>query len=280
LKKYLAGLRLKEIGGKTGFFLVGVFFSKPAISTENILVTFHFIALCMMNGVAVYLINAGLGYEQDKSNERLKELRQFKHATLLTFGFLVLLLSLTWLYWFSDRLLLPASIIYGIWILYSLPKGLKTIPLLGIACGFVAQVFHFHIGYLVFSEWSINSILLSVYFAFLFAGGHALHEVIDYEADAKASIQTSAVFFGRQMILKFSVILFTVAAIWMIFLTGLKILSAYEMIPYIMAFLFQVWLFCKLPDCWSNEDLFLFRRKYMTAYLLATVTVLLIFYIR
>ncbi|HTJ51634.1 MAG TPA: UbiA family prenyltransferase [Cyclobacteriaceae bacterium] len=278
MKKLLAGLRIKEIVGKAGFFMVGVIFANPQASITNLVIAIQFFCLCMMNGIAIYLINAGLGYQQDKLNERLYELHTFNRSATLVSGFMLLIISLILLYLFSSNLLIPALAIYFIWTLYSLPKGLKGTPLLGLLSSFIAQILHFHIGYLVFSDWSSDSIFISIYFALLFTAGHALHEVIDFEADATANVNTSAVFFGRKKIWLASNYIFGLAAIYIAGLSYFSILSWWLVLPYLIAFGIQQNFLFALPSNWTTKDLFEYRRKYMTAYLFATGAVMLILY--
>ncbi len=250
----------------------------PPINLVTLVTIFKFLGLCLLNGIAVYLINAGLGYEQDRVNERLLSLRQFNRSSIILTGFLLLIIALTLLYFFSERLLLPALVVYGIWIIYSLPNGLKGVPLLGMVCAFIAQLLHFHLGYLVFSTWSMQSILLAVFFSLLFMAGHALHEVIDHDADKQAGIMTSAVFFGKQKIFILTNLLFAAATLYLFVLAYLEILTLYQIIPYMAAYVIHLIFLVQLPVRWrtDNEQLFEFRRKYMIAYLTATIAVFFI----
>jgi 4-hydroxybenzoate polyprenyltransferase len=279
VRELLAAIRLKEIIGKCGFFLVGVLFARPSISIENVIVGLEFFGLCLLNGIAIYLINAGFGYKQDRLNERLKGVKYFKAASILTMGFIILFVGLFLLFLFSNKLLLPAFIVYLIWILYSLPGGLKGIPAMGLLSAFFAQVLHFHVGYLVFADWSAQSLLLSIYFAFLFAAGHALHEVIDHDADLKAHVNTSAVYFGNGKLLNIANVLFAISAFYLFALVLLRSTEWMISVPYFIAFIIQQWFYFKLPAEKGSNELFVYRRKYMTAYLLATVAVMLIMYL-
>jgi 4-hydroxybenzoate polyprenyltransferase len=276
---FLSILRLKEIVGKTGFFIVGMLFATPAITENNILVAVEFLGLCVLNGMAIYLINAGFGYEQDVVNHRLHYLQKYKRSSILVAGFLLLIIALILLYLFKHELLLPALSVYFIWIFYSLPNGLKGIPIMGIVCAFIAQILHFHIGYLVFSGWNSESIFLSIYFALLFCGGHALHEVIDFEADKNAGVKTSAVFFGRRHLFYVSNLIFGVSILYIITFMVMNVLPFHWVMPYYFAFAFQLWFFLGIPKEWDKNDLFNYRRKYMTAYGIATVAVMLMMYL-
>jgi 4-hydroxybenzoate polyprenyltransferase len=279
MKKDLSILRLKEIIGKTGFFMVGVLFARPALTSYNFLIAFQFLGLCLVNGISVYLINAGFGYEQDIKNDRLHFLKKYKQSSILLAGFSLLVIALILLYLFIRDLFVPALVVYFIWIIYSLPNGLKGIPIMGMMCAFIAQMIHFHLGYLVFAPWSHESIVLSIYFAVLFCGGHALHEVIDFDADKRAGINTSAVAFGKRNLFLASNYIFVFGTLYLTFLYFYNVIQVYWLIPYVLAFFLQLLFLLKLPSNWNKEDLFDYRRKYMTAYLLATLAVTFIIYL-
>jgi 4-hydroxybenzoate polyprenyltransferase len=278
LKKIASIIRLKEIIGKTGFFLVGVLFANPSISDRNVFIGVEFFCLCILNGISIYLINAGFGYENDRDNVRLKNMSRTDRTTLLVAGFVLLSISLSLLTLFCYDLLLPAIGIYAIWILYSMPRGLKGIPLMGLVSAFTAQILHFYIGYRVFSEWSLHAFLISIYFSFLFAAGHALHEVIDFDADRVANIRTSAVVFGKRNVWMVTHVLFAVAFGYLITLMIAGIISWRIALPYVLAFALQSWFYMKLPSMPGGEELFDYRRKYMIAWLLATVAVAISMY--
>lgn len=273
MKKIVSILRLKEIIGKTGFFLVGILFANPSISERNIFIGVEFFCLCILNGISIYLINAGFGYADDRDNVRLKSMSSTDSTKLLVAGFVLLSVSLLLLTLFCYDLFLPAVGVYTIWILYSMPRGLKGSPLMGLVSAFTAQILHFYIGYRVFSDWSLHAFLISIYFSFLFAAGHALHEVIDFDADRIANIRTSAVVFGKRKLWIATHVLFALAFGYLITLMIVGIISWRVALPYVLAFALQSWFYIKLPSIPDGEELFGYRRKYMIAWLLATVAV-------
>jgi 4-hydroxybenzoate polyprenyltransferase len=272
VKSLFSALRIKEIIGKAGFFMVGVLFAEPPIKTENILISLHFFVICVVNGIAIYLLNAALGFHQDKKNDRLDEIQHFNKARLLSLGVAIGVIGFVWLYIFSSKLVLPAAIVYALWIVYSFPRGLKRIPLLGLVTAFIGQVVHFHLGYLVFDELSAESVLISGYFSLLFTAGHALHEVIDHEADKAAGLKTSSVFFGREFLYRGSNALFMVAAVYILAVHLVGVISWTIVVPYEIAFIVHIFLTRNLSDT-KNETLFAYRRKYMITYAVATFVV-------
>jgi 4-hydroxybenzoate polyprenyltransferase len=272
VKSLLRALRIKEIIGKAGFFMVGVLFAEPPINIKNLTITIHFFVICIVNGIAIYLFNAAFGFHQDKTNNRLDDLNQFERTKLLILGIITGAIGFIWLYLFSPVLVFPALIVYGLWIIYSFPRGLKRIPLLGLLTAFAGQLVHFHLGYFVFDELSIESILIAGYFSLLFTAGHALHEVIDHDADKKAGLKTSAVFFGRSFLNKISTALFVLAAFYLLTIHLLGAISWTILVPYEVAFIVQLFMIRRLSNA-DNEALFVYRRKYMLLYAAATLAV-------
>lgn len=277
VKEYLDALRLKEIIGKIGFFMVGILFSKPSPTIGNLISLIHFSGICLINGITIYLINAALGYTKDKPNERLIVTRKFSVQTTVLVAVVLFVISFIWLYLYSAKLLLPAFAVYVVWIIYSMPHGLKGVPVMGLLCAFIGQIVHFHVGYLVFSDWSTGSILLSIYFALLFSAGHAIHEVIDYKADKEVEVRTSAVAFGKEAMFRVSDYIFTGSIVYLMGLGWLQILPLILTIPYMLAFIYQHWFLSK--PFLDDNSVFVFRRKYMIAYSLATAAVIVLIYV-
>ncbi len=252
--------------------MVGVLFAEPILNIDAIIRTSHFFMICIVNGVAIYLLNASLGFNEDRKNERLDEIQQFSKSKLVSLGVIIGVIGFVWLYIFSPLLVVPAAIVYILWIVYSIPGGLKRIPLLGLLTAFVGQLVHFHLGYLVFDDLSAASLVIATYFSLLFTAGHALHEVIDHDADQEAGLKTSAVFFGRKLLFNASTFLFVIAAIYLLVIYLLGAFSWTILIPYEVAFVIHMFLLRKLRDT-GNESLFAYRRKYMVVYAMATAVV-------
>jgi 4-hydroxybenzoate polyprenyltransferase len=272
VKSLFSALRIKEIIGKAGFFMVGVLFAEPPVKVDNILIAAHFFVICIVNGIAIYLLNAALGFHQDKTNDRLDEIQHFNKSRLLSLGVGIGVIGFVWLYLFSSKLVAPAAIVYGLWVVYSFPRGLKRIPLLGLATAFVGQLVHFHLGYFVFDELSAESVLIAGYFSLLFTAGHALHEVIDHDADKAAGLNTSSVFFGREFLHWASKALFVLAAVYILAVHLVGVISWTIVVPYEIAFVVHLYLMRNLSDA-KNETLFVYRRKYMITYAVATLIV-------
>jgi 4-hydroxybenzoate polyprenyltransferase len=272
VKSLFRTLRIKEIIGKAGFFMVGVLFAEPPINLTTFITTIHFFAICLVNGVAIYLLNAAFGFHYDKSNERFDDLQQFDKTKLLLIGIGAGAIGFTWLYLFLPALVVPALIVYALWTVYSIPGGLKQIPFLGLVSAFAGQLVHFHLGYFVFDELSIESVMIAGYFSLLFTAGHALHEVIDHDADKEAGLKTSAVFFGREFLFRGSNILFIIAAVYLLAIHLLGVMSWTILAPYEAAFVVHLFLMRKITDT-KNETLFTYRRKYMILYAVATIAV-------
>jgi 4-hydroxybenzoate polyprenyltransferase len=83
--------------------------------------------------------------------------------------------------------------------LYSAPAThLKGLPVLGTALHFAGALLHFLLGYSSFSVVDPVGVATSCFFGLVFAAGHLMHEVRDYEGDLVNNIQTNAVAFGKR----------------------------------------------------------------------------------
>jgi 4-hydroxybenzoate polyprenyltransferase len=98
----------------------------------------------------------------------------------------------------STRTLLIAGAIAFLGTLYSLSNvDGKGTPVLSSVLHFVGGFLHFLLGYCLFSSLDRHAFLLAPIFALIFAAGHAIQEVQDWEFDSLSGIQTNAVQFGQ-----------------------------------------------------------------------------------
>lgn len=270
ITKYIKALRVFEIFLMTGFALIGFIFALDTISQISIR-KFLLIFFCTISLVAsIYSFNAYAGKEYDKNNLRLRHLSNLSQQSALLYSLIFLCLSILIGLFINSRIFYFIIVIYFLWLLYSYPKkGLKYIPFSGTILHFISQIFHFNMGYIAFRPISLESILISVYFSFLFAGGHMHHEAIDYEADKISKNKTGAIFLGLKKIELFSFGLFTLGIIywWVLFLQNF--ISSLYFISFFVAYLFHVALFIYFFNKFklSNSSRIKYRSLYRFIYL-------------
>ena len=186
----------------TGFIIIGGIYSLMFISSIKALDFILLFGISYSLMLSVYTANALLGKKHDKINPRLKSL------TLFTSNYYLILTIL--LYSFSAILCLlfyPKTIgfqiaIFVLCFIYAIPGFGKHLPLVGTFFHFFVGIIQFNFAFLFFAPISIHSFLISLYFALIFSAGHLHHEVIDYEADFKNKIKSSAVKWGFKTIEK------------------------------------------------------------------------------
>lgn len=96
--------------------------------------------------------------------------------------------------------------------LYSLPQfNWKARPILNSATHIAGGILHFLLGYSIGNAIDGRGIATATFFALIFAAGHLMQEVRDYDGDALSDIRTNAVTFGRHRTFAASLSLFTLA---------------------------------------------------------------------
>jgi 4-hydroxybenzoate polyprenyltransferase len=257
--------------GKMGFIFIGVLFAFPEMETVTFLKLSLLYALCLFLGLAIYSTNSYFGYKTDLSNDRLAIIHSSSKINLGIYAFLFTIMTVALLYFFSWEIRFTAISMVIIWGIYAWPRiGLKSIPVVGLVVAFVAQLAHFHLGYLMFENLSSDSMLIAIYFALLFTAGHALHEVIDFEADRKVQLNTSAVYFGKDKLENLSIIIFALAAVFWVIIYLSGVINLFQCISYILAFLLQL-------ASWKvvGENKFLYRKSYLLYYFIATMAIVI-----
>jgi 4-hydroxybenzoate polyprenyltransferase len=73
----------------------------------------------------------------------------------------------------------------------------KGKPVFSSVTHLAGGLFHFLLGYSVFSTLGLKAVMTASFFALVFTAGHATQEVQDYEDDRLMGIRTNAVVFGK-----------------------------------------------------------------------------------
>ncbi len=235
--KYLKAARSAEVTMMLGFPATGILFAFSAPEQLFGINSFLFVIAIFFLSSAIYSFNALSGIREDEKNERLKkdlgsEKKIFFISTLLLFIFLFIV----FFFLIDLKLVFLSTLSFFIWFLYSFPgKGLKYKPVLGTMVHFAGQIIHFHMGYIIIENFSLESLLISIYFAILFASGHINHELIDYESDKQMKINTGAVYFGKKIWEKLSFFMFLAATIYMVILIFSGVADPLHCIPFALA---------------------------------------------
>lgn len=184
----------KDSWGQPGLLLFG-----------SIALTFH-----------IFIFNDWAGHDKDVRDPQREMLvfTQHRISKRQVAGVALLLLVLAnIIFWFVGSLtMLLGAAIASLSFLYSCsPNFGKHAPIVGSINHFLGGVVHFLLGYTLNHALDLNGLALSLFFGFVFAGGHLNQEVRDYEGDLLNDIRTTAVVFGRQVTFWASLCVFTAA---------------------------------------------------------------------
>lgn len=124
----------------------------------------------------------------------------------------------------SQTVLIGAAIA-ALSLLYSSSENFgKGTPILASVNHLVGGALHFLLGYSLCRPLDAKGLVISLFFGFVFAGGHLNQQVRDYEGDLLNGLRTSAVVFGCRRTFLASLCAFTVAYALLVVLAEVRIL--------------------------------------------------------
>ncbi|MDD3877422.1 MAG: UbiA family prenyltransferase [Bacteroidales bacterium] len=277
--KLAQSFRVGEAFLMSGFFMIAAVFAISEWHFDLLLKSILIFLSVFFLILSVYAFNALCGIHHDKFNFRLSALRKIP-SDMYFIAFLVFLIISLFLAW----LISPQLIIYIIsikifWVFYSLPVvGLKNFAFSGSILHFVTQVFHFNMVFSVYQDIGTHSILISLFFAFIFAAGHLNHEVIDFEADSSVKLKTTAAVLGIKATVKLSTAVFITAHFFLIPLFLFDYISLYVLLCFLVALLFQLFSLIKYYNHFLSDmnTRMTYRKIYRLLYFFACLCIILI----
>ena len=173
---------------------------------------------------------------------------QVPSRRLFWFSLSLLIASLLVFALLGSRVVILGAILAALGFFYSHPKlNAKGTPIASSLPHLVGGLFHFLLGYVVFTLVDERGILIALFFALTFTAGHLNHEVRDFELDFQNNARTNAVAFGKRPAFVAGLIVFTFAYLC------LFVLGWFQFIPRPLAFL--ALLFYPLHLYWSLRAL-------------------------
>ncbi|PYK32290.1 MAG: hypothetical protein DME57_00435 [Verrucomicrobia bacterium] len=224
----LRHIRFDEVFVLQGAPLMGAAFSIGAITAANLQTLGVFLAGSILLVAHVFTLNdwADIAHGLKAPDPLVSSLRLF------WFSIFLLIASLLVFTFISPRVVLLGAIVAALGFLYSHPKlNFKGTPIASSFPHLVGGVFHFLLGYAVFSAIDSRGILIALFFALTFTAGHLNHEVRDFELDSKTNARTNAVAFGKRRAFVAGLIVFTLAYLC------LFVLGLLRFVPRALAFL-------------------------------------------
>ncbi len=230
----LKALRIAEVVMMSGFFMIGCFFGTTQFADCVPQVLMAFMGVILYT-ISVYTLNSYADYEFDKGNERLQKLGKIKHRQYGALTIVFFLAAAAMFYAIKPVLFIYVSVSFCLWCLYYFPQTrLKATFFGGTIVHFIAQILHFHLGYLAVDDISLRSILIASYFALLLSAGHLHHELVDYEADKANGVKTTAVRLGFNKVVRVIEALFLISVVYWIGLLWDGYITLAECLPFLI----------------------------------------------
>jgi 4-hydroxybenzoate polyprenyltransferase len=240
----LRHIRFDEVFVLQGTPLMGALFSMGALTIANFETLLVFLIGSILLVAHVFTLNdwADIAHGLKAADPQVSSLRLF------WFSLFLLVASLLVFALIDLRVVILGVIVAVLGFFYSHPKlNFKGTPIASSLPHLIGGVFHFLLGYAVFTPIDQRGVFIALFFALTFAAGHLNHEVRDFDLDQKNRARTNAVAFGKRATFVAGLILFTCAYLCL-FLLGL-----FRLVPRPLSFLAAV--FYLLHLYWSLRAL-------------------------
>lgn len=195
---------------------------------------------------------------------------------LFWFSIFLLVASLLMFDFISRRVVIVGALVAALGFFYSHPNlNFKGTPIASSLPHLIGGIFHFLLGYAVFSPIDSRGALVALFFALTFTAGHLNHEVRDFELDRTNNARTNAVAFGQRKTFVGGLIVFTCAYICLFLLGWFRFIP--RPLSVIAAVFYPLHLYWSLRVLRSNFQPQLvnrFQTQYRALYLLIGVGML------
>ena len=273
----LRHIRFDEVLVLQGTPLMGALFSIGTMTAANLETLAIFLIGSVLLVAHVFTLNdwADIAHGLKAPDPLVSSLRLF------WFSIFLLIASLLVFTLISPGVVILGAIVAALGFFYSHPKlNFKGTPIASSIPHLIGGVFHFLLGYVVFTPIDQRGVFIALFFALTFAAGHLNHEVRDFELDQKNNARTNAVAFGKRKTFIAGLVVFTSAYLC------LFLLGWFRFVPRPLSFIAVV--FYSLHLYWSlralrsqlapvNVDRF--QTQYRSLYALIGISMLaLLFY--
>ena len=240
----LRHIRFDEVFVLQGTPLMGAAFAIGSITAANLETLAVFLAGSILLVAHIFTLNdwADIAHGLKAPDPLVSSLRLF------WFSIFLLIASLLVFELISSRVVILGAVVAALGFFYSHPKlNFKGTPIASSIPHLVGGLFHFLLGYAVFTPIDSRGFLIALFFALTFTAGHLNHEVRDFELDSTTNARTNAVAFGKRATFIAGLVVFTLAYLC------LFLLGWFRFVPRPLAFLVAV--FYALHLYWSLRAL-------------------------
>lgn len=253
---------------------MGVAFSIGAITPEKLGLLALFMAANILLVAHVFVFNdwaaAAQNGQQPNKAAALVYSEHISSRLLFFFSIALLAASLLLFALIGPHSLILAAAIAAVGIFYSHPwLNAKGTPIGASLPHLAGGLLHFLLGYTLFVPFDQRGVLIGLFFALTFTAGHLNHEVADFEHDRQGGIRTNAVTFGKGPVFVASLVVFTLAYGYLLFLALTGILPRLLAIwPVVLYPLHLIWAISALRHGLATETVKRFQARYRLIYAL------------
>lgn len=275
-------IRYDEVFVLQGTPLMGVAFSIGDFTAEKPTMLLRFVVASFLLVAHIFTFNDwSETYDRKTSNAPPNIGHEGSSRGKLLFLSLFLLLGGLLLFAFLPRsTLVVALLTAALGIFYSHPvlNG-KCIPIVSSLLHFCGGLFHFLLGYLLFTGLDQRGVLIAVFFALTFMAGHLNHEVRDFEADRESHLNTNAVAFGKRRVFIAGLTGFIIAYFWLLILAGSELIPrSLALLPFFLGPLHVFWSIQTLRKGLNSNELNRFQARYRLLYAIIALAMLSILF--
>ncbi|HWY41568.1 MAG TPA: UbiA family prenyltransferase [Chthoniobacterales bacterium] len=268
----LRHIRFDEVFVLQGTPLMGALFSMDALTIAHFETLMVFLIGSILLVAHVFTLNdwADIAHGLKAADPQVSSLRLFWFSLFLLFASLLVFALI------DLRVVILGVIVAVLGFFYSHPKlNFKGTPIASSLPHLIGGLFHFLLGYAVFTPIDQRGIFIALFFALTFAAGHLNHEVRDFDLDQKNRARTNAVAFGKRATFVAGLILFTCAYLC------LFLLGWFRLVPRPLSFLAAVfyllhlyWSLRALRSQLNPDTLDRFQVQYRSLYAVIGISIL------
>jgi len=273
----LRHVRFDEVFVLQGTPVMGALFSMGALNSTNFATLFIFLIGSILLVAHVFTLNdwADIAHGLKAADPLVSSRRLFWFSLFLLIDSLLVFCLI------DVRVVELGAIVAILGFLYSHPVlNFKGTPVASSLPHLIGGVFHFLLGYAVFTPIDQRGSFIALFFAFTFAAGHLNHEVRDFELDQKNNARTNAVAFGKRPTFIAGLIVFSCAYIC------LFLLGWFRLVPRPLAFiailfypLHLFWSFRVLRSQFQPDTVHRFQSQYRALYALIGISMVCLLFI-
>jgi 4-hydroxybenzoate polyprenyltransferase len=199
---------------------------------------------------------------------------------LLWLSVVSLLISLSIFAAVSIRLFWFGTAIAAVGILYSCPgPNGKSRPIVSTMLHLVGGVLYFLLGYSLFDTVGLHGVLVGIFFGLMFAAGHPVQEVRDFDHDRALGVTTNAVVFGVRAAFFAGLILFAIQYAFLFAIAWANLIPRLLMpLPVIFLPLHLWWSTRVIRNGFTRESVIEFQNRYRLLYVVIGILMLVCCY--